>query len=110
MKKIQCLSLPAFAFLAALAFLAAMPAATAWGQAMAHLGHVNDMWKDTPGQVGLVTILEQEANIAATHAGYANPCDAGAMKTHIGHRSPTPCRVLSLSKGGRFRGNLSRLS
>lgn len=36
-----------------------------------HLGHLLDSWQDTPGQVGLVTILGQEADIAAEHAGYA---------------------------------------
>jgi hypothetical protein len=40
-----------------------------------HMGHLNDSFADTPGKVGLVTILEQEAKVAADHAGYgkSNP-------------------------------------
>ena len=60
-------------------------AGTAWGQAGTHLGHVKDSWNDTPGKVGLVTILEDEAKTAAAHAGFANPCNLGAMKTHTPH-------------------------
>ena len=36
-----------------------------------HLGHILDSWEDTPGKVGLVTILEQELDVAAQHAGFA---------------------------------------
>lgn len=36
-----------------------------------HLGHLLTSWSDTPGEVGLVTVLEQEATIAGEHAGYA---------------------------------------
>ena len=36
-----------------------------------HIGHILTSWNDTPGEVGLATILEQEAMIAKEHAGYA---------------------------------------
>ena len=52
-----------------------------------HLGHLLDSWQDTPGQVGLVTILEQEAEIAAEHAGYAvaDLEDLDNIKLHTTH-------------------------
>ena len=37
----------------------------------AHLGHILTSWADTPGQVGLIAILEEELAIAVAHAGYA---------------------------------------
>lgn len=37
----------------------------------AHLGHILASWMDTPGQVGLIAILEDEIDIAIAHAGYA---------------------------------------
>lgn len=60
---------------------------TAWGQAQAHLDHVQTSWKDTPGQVGLVTILEEEAKIAAQHAKFAasNTEDFDNVKLHTPH-------------------------
>lgn len=36
-----------------------------------HIGHILTAWNDTPGEVGLATILEQEAMIAKEHAGFA---------------------------------------
>jgi len=36
-----------------------------------HLGHVLTSWQDTPGEVGLATILEEEAMIAKQHAELA---------------------------------------
>ena len=36
-----------------------------------HLGHILTSWNDTPGEVGLVTILQKEATIAREHAEYA---------------------------------------
>ena len=47
----------------------------AFAQSHDHMGHVMDSFGDTPGKVGLLTILEQEAKTAADHAGYgkSNP-------------------------------------
>ena len=42
----------------------------AFAQSHDHMGHVMDSFGDTPGKVGLLTILEQEAKTAADHAGY----------------------------------------
>ena len=36
-----------------------------------HLGHILTSWGDTPGQVGLIAVLEEELAIAIAHAGYA---------------------------------------
>ena len=36
-----------------------------------HLSHILTSWNDTPGQVGLLAILEEELAIAIAHAGYA---------------------------------------
>ena len=38
--------------------------ANAWAQARAHLDHVQKSWNDTPGQVSLIAILEEEARFA----------------------------------------------
>lgn len=55
--------------------------------AHAHMGHVLTGWKDTPGGTGLITALEEEAGIAAQHAGFAaqQPGNLGWMKTHTHH-------------------------
>ena len=52
-----------------------------------HMGHVDEGWKDTPGGVGLLTILAEEVKIAAQHAGFAaKKLDNLAwMKTHTRH-------------------------
>ncbi len=34
----------------------------------AHIGHVMTAWRDTPGQVGLLTIAQSDTRIAAAHA------------------------------------------
>ena len=54
---------------------------------IAHVKHVTDGWKDTPGKVGLGVIMEEEARIAEKHAGFAakKPNDLAWMKTHIRH-------------------------
>ena len=52
---------------------------------IAHVKHVTDGWKDTPGKVGLGIAMEEEARIAEQHAGFAakKPGDLAWMKTHI---------------------------
>ena len=54
---------------------------------IAHVRHVTDGWKDTPGKVGLGVAMEEEAMIAERHAGFAasKPDDLGWMQTHIRH-------------------------
>ena len=47
------------------------PAAPKEKEYEAHLGHILTGWMDTPGQVGLIAILEEEVDIAIAHAGYA---------------------------------------
>jgi hypothetical protein len=59
-------------------------AGSASAQAMAHLGHVMESWNDTPGKVGLITILEQEAKIANQHANYGKSNPATHMP-HVRH-------------------------
>ena len=56
----------------------------AMAQSMDHMGHLMDSFGDTPGKVGLMTILEQEAKVAADHAGYGknNP---SAHMPHVRH-------------------------
>ncbi|HEX9843156.1 MAG TPA: hypothetical protein VGC20_10420, partial [bacterium] len=56
--------------LAAVAAALAVAPLSALAQAHAHVGHVAKSWSDTPGQVGLLTALEQEAAVAAQHAGF----------------------------------------
>ena len=34
----------------------------------AHIGHVMIAWRDTPGQVGLLTIAQNDTRVAAAHA------------------------------------------
>ena len=36
-----------------------------------HIGHAITGWKDSPDQIGLFQVAEQDADIALTHAGYA---------------------------------------
>ncbi|MBV41083.1 MAG: hypothetical protein CMM23_20910 [Rhodospirillaceae bacterium] len=52
-----------------------------------HIGHILDAWQDTPGQLGLATILEQEAAIASEHAAYAvaDLEDWDVIRTHTAH-------------------------
>lgn len=52
----------------------------------AHIGHVMIAWRDTPGQVGLLTIAQSDTRIAAAHALLLSK--AGGiedMKLHAGH-------------------------
>ncbi len=52
-----------------------------------HMGHVTKSWGDTPDKVGLLTILEEEAQIAAQHAGLAvrDLSDLSSMQIHLRH-------------------------
>ena len=54
---------------------------------IAHVKHVTEGWKDTPGKMGLGPIMEEEAMIAEKHAGFAasKPGDLKWVKTHIRH-------------------------
>jgi hypothetical protein len=77
----------------------AMKAISVWGgllfamaggaaaQSKMHLGHISESWGDTPGKVSLITILEEEAQIAATHAklAVASKEDLKTMRMHITH-------------------------
>jgi len=53
----------------------------------AHLAHVLTQWHDTPQQVGLITIAQQENQIALTHAKISakNLDDLKWMQTHTAH-------------------------
>lgn len=77
----------AFWILPALLLVPALAAAGSEGMARTHLEHVTKSWKDTPGKVGLVQILEQEADVAAQHARFAasDTSDLGNMKLHVPH-------------------------
>lgn len=52
-----------------------------------HIGHVLESINGPPGNVGLLTILEDEARIAARHAELAasDPTNLEGMKTHVHH-------------------------
>ncbi|MBI3993102.1 MAG: hypothetical protein HY342_07495 [Candidatus Lambdaproteobacteria bacterium] len=73
-------------FTAVLAALALAPL-SALAQAHAHVGHVAKSWSDTPGRQGLLPVLEQEAAVAAQHAGFmAGKTDnLQWMQTHARH-------------------------
>ncbi len=70
-----------------LAACALAPAAWAANMAHAHMGHVMKSWGDTPGQVGFLTILEEEAKVAEQHAGFAASKldDLAWMQMHAHH-------------------------
>jgi hypothetical protein len=52
----------------------------------AHIGHVMIAWRDTPGQVGLLTIAQSDTRIAAAHALLlAKAGSIDEMKLHAGH-------------------------
>ena len=52
-----------------------------------HMGHVGTKWIDTPGQVGLLTTLKEEAEIAKFHVDLAmkQPENLDWLKTHTKH-------------------------
>lgn len=68
------------------ALLLAGPAA-AQNMAHVHMGHVTKSWKDTPGEVGLLDITAQEAEIAHQHAGFSTEQlkNLDWMKLHVRH-------------------------
>jgi hypothetical protein len=52
----------------------------------AHIGHVMTAWRDTPGQVGLLTIAQSDTRIAAAHALLLSKSTSlDDMKLHAGH-------------------------
>jgi hypothetical protein len=52
----------------------------------AHIGHVMIGWRDTPGQVGLLTIAQSDTRIAAAHALLLSKAGSvDDMKLHAGH-------------------------
>jgi hypothetical protein len=52
----------------------------------AHIGHVMIAWRDTPGQVGLLTISQSDTRIAAAHALLLSKAvSLDDMKLHAGH-------------------------
>ena len=52
----------------------------------AHIGHVMIAWRDTPGQVGLLTIAQSDTRIAAAHALLLSKATSvDEIKTHAGH-------------------------
>jgi hypothetical protein len=52
----------------------------------AHIGHVMIGWRDTPGQVGLLTIAQSDTRIAAAHALLLSKASTlDDMKLHAGH-------------------------
>lgn len=83
--------LPVFAGLLAAAVLFVGCSQTGGGgegkASIAHVKHVTEGWKDTPGKMGLGPTMEDEAKIAEKHAGFAasKPGDLKWMKTHIRH-------------------------
>ena len=52
----------------------------------AHIGHVMTAWRDTPGQVGLLTIAQSDTRIAAAHALLLSKSSTlDDLKLHAGH-------------------------
>lgn len=52
----------------------------------AHIGHVMIGWRDTPGQVGLLTIAQNDARVAAAHSLLLSKATTlEEMKVHAGH-------------------------
>ena len=65
---------------------AAAPQIDAQSAAHRHIGHVADMWRDTPDQVGLLVAAQMEAEVAAQHAGLAAESgDLAGIQRHIVH-------------------------
>ncbi len=52
-----------------------------------HVGHVISGWPDTPGKRGLFDSAQQDARIAAEHAGYAveGARNLPSVRMHLGH-------------------------
>ena len=74
------------ALAAILATGAAAPQISAQSAAHRHIGHVADMWRDTPDQVGLLVAAQMEAEVAAQHAGLAAESgDLAGIQRHTTH-------------------------
>ncbi len=74
------------ALAAVVAAVAAVPQISAQSAAHRHIGHVADMWRDTPDQVGLLVAAQMEAEVAAQHAGLAaGSGDLGGIQRHVTH-------------------------
>ena len=74
------------AALAAALAATAVPHLAAQSAAHRHIGHVADMWRDTPDQVGLLVAAQMEAEVAAQHAGLAaGSGDLAGIQRHIVH-------------------------
>src|SRR4029453_15104688 len=52
-----------------------------------HIGHVMTAWKDTPGMSGFLPAAIADAQVGATHGGFAAkaPDNLEQMKLHAGH-------------------------
>ncbi len=77
----------AFAIGLVMVLIAVVVVAQSEKESHRHMGHVTESWGDTPENVGLLTILEEEAKIAAQHAGLAaqDLSDLSSMQTHTRH-------------------------
>ena len=77
----------AFAIGLVMVLIAVVVVAQSEKESHRHMGHVTESWGDTPENVGLLTILEEEAQIAAQHAGLAaqDLSDLSSMQTHTRH-------------------------
>ena len=74
------------ALAAILAAAATAPQISAQSAAHRHIGHVADMWRDTPDQVGLLVAAQMEAEVAAQHAALAAESgDLAGIQRHTTH-------------------------
>lgn len=74
------------ALAAVIAAAAAAPQITAQSAAHRHIGHVADMWRDTPDQVGLLVAAQMEAEVAGQHATLAGGSgDLAGIQRHVVH-------------------------
>ena len=74
------------AMAAVLAAAVTGPQISAQSAAHRHIGHVADMWRDTPDQVGLLVAAQMEAEVAGQHATFAGAAgDLAGIQRHIVH-------------------------
>ena len=74
------------ALAAILAAAATAPQISAQSAAHRHIGHVADMWRDTPDQVGLLVAAQMEAEVATQHAALAAESgDLAGIQRHTTH-------------------------
>ena len=64
----------------------------------AHIGHVMIAWRDTPGQVGLLTIAQNDTRVAAAHALLLSK--ATSARRHEAARRPRAARAGSDDREG----------